>query len=71
MEGGLTEPVGDAPKARSERRIEVERAKDGRIVVASLGGGMPVAIRLSEDEAVAVRARIDEILAAGPARTEP
>lgn len=46
-----------------ERRIEVDLASDGRFVVASLGGGMPVAIRLSREEAVGVRARLDALLA--------
>lgn len=37
-----------------ERRLEIIRAQDGRIVLSSLGGGMPVAIRMTDAEARSV-----------------
>lgn len=37
-----------------ERRLEVTRGRDGRIVLASIGGGMPVAIRMTDAETHAV-----------------
>lgn len=37
-----------------ERRLEVTRGRDGRIVLASIGGGMPVAIRMTDAETQAV-----------------
>lgn len=37
-----------------ERSLEVTRGRDGRIVLASIGGGMPVAIRMTVAEARAV-----------------
>lgn len=37
-----------------DRRLEVTRGQDGRIVLASIGGGMPVAIRMTDAEAQAV-----------------
>lgn len=47
-----------------DRRLEVTRGKDGRIVLASIGGGMPVAIRMTSAEAqaviVALTVEIDE-----------
>lgn len=37
-----------------ERRLEVTRGRDGRIVLASIGGGMPVAIRMTDAETQSV-----------------
>jgi hypothetical protein len=60
--------VGTVPASpdASHRRIEVEVAGDGRIVVSSLGGGMPVGIRLTRAEAAALRTRLDAVLEDAP-----
>lgn len=41
-------------EGNGERRLEVTRAADGRVVLASMGGGLPVGIRMTDDEARAV-----------------
>lgn len=46
-------PMDDAADP-GDRRLEVTRGRDGRIVLASMGGGMPVIIRMTRDEAQAV-----------------
>lgn len=38
----------------SERKLEITTGADGRIVLTSLGGGMPVGIRMTIDEAETV-----------------
>jgi hypothetical protein len=49
-------------EAQGERRLEVTRAADGRVVLTSSGGGLPVGIRMTDAEAQAVVEAMQEVL---------
>jgi len=63
-------PAAGSRPGSGERRLEVTRSSDGRLVLASLGGALPVGIRMTDAEALAVTEALLSLLRAETAQAE-